>query len=150
MRTFFYGLLAALLLPATAFSSEQEMAKIVTHMQPPPANCISPVKITHIDGERRMLPELGFDLESGHHTLSEATTYDSGDCFRRLPEGGRPENYSQVDTHSPLEAVFEAGKTYYVGMEYDPESSYMNGRGLIVWKIKSADGEVEFDLTETE
>lgn len=146
MRTIHYCLLAMLIMPVMTIASETDMAKIITHTNVQ-ESCIAAVEITRIDGEYRTLPAIGFDLEPGHHTMwgGDVSSSCSIPSKRGHPvDWGRRERKEHQS--QPLEFTFEAGKTYYVGSKFDPEQSWT----LQVWKVESAEGEVEFDLSKSD
>jgi hypothetical protein len=89
-----------------------------------PAQCISPVHVTAIDGKQTYVNKLGFDLEPGEHSLKARAIIDTSFC--RAP--GRS---TGKDTTEPLTATFEAGKTYYLG--FDHSASNRREWKLVIW-----------------
>jgi len=134
-------LIALCLSPAALYAGDSEKAQIATH-QKDLGNCIGPVVITHIDGQYRQLPALGFDLEPGSHVLQGTSAPSGGLCISARSSRNSPPPIP------PLEATFEAGKEYFVGFDHsseDPEEWR-----LVIWKVLDADGNVLMDVREKE
>ncbi|MBT8065141.1 MAG: hypothetical protein KJN94_08985 [Gammaproteobacteria bacterium] len=116
----------AIALPLLAQAGEDGKARIVTHMSNG-AQCISPVHILRIDGREVQVNRGGFELEPGKHTMSGKTLIDTSICSTV----GRG---TQQHNAAPLEAEFEAGKTYWVG--FDHNSPNRNDWKYVIWKVK--------------
>ena len=125
MRIFKFVLVCLVLLPFQANAGKEDKAKIITSASNA-AQCISPVHILKIDGREARVQRMGFDLEPGKHTLSGKTLINVSIC---QTVGQR--TYS--DNPPPLEAEFEAGKTYYVG--FDHSSSDRKDWKYGLWKV---------------
>jgi len=125
------GLLIAVLsfLSASIMAEEVELSKprVVTFKENVTA-CLASVEIKQIDGHQRMLPTLGFEIEPGWHTMHGIAKLD----LRRCPV---KDERSRKPAHiPPLEWLFEAGKVYYVGLDYS--SPLRENWRLVVWKVE--------------
>ena len=126
MRTFQFVLFCLFLLPFQANAEEEGKAKIITSFNQA-SQCISPVHIRKIDGREVAVQRMGFDLDPGKHTMAGSAIIDTSFCT----VVGRA-NYS--DSAPPLEADFEAGKTYYVGLDHS--ASNRKDWEYVIWKVK--------------
>lgn len=123
------SLLALLLLaPALTWSGNADTARIVTQ-EWRESECIGPVTIRKIDGRNRFVSPQGFDLEPGKHSLSGTVAFNSGDC---PAHAGNPRG--RTPAIAPLEADFEAGKTYYLG--FDHSSADPDEWAYVIWKVE--------------
>lgn len=102
-----------------------EKAMIVTQVAKP-AECIAPVHIRQIDGREKIVPYQGFQIEPGRHTMTGTAKLNVDNC-----PVARGNEFNRVQ---PLEAEFEAGKTYYVGLDH--RSADRNNWALVIWKIE--------------
>jgi hypothetical protein len=127
MRTFQFVLFCLFLLPFQASAEEEGKAKIVTSHNKA-SQCISPVHIRKIDGREVAVQRMGFDLDPGKHTMAGSAIIDTSFC----PVVGKSTSYG--DSAPPLEAEFEAGKTYYVGLDHS--ASNRNDWKYVIWKVK--------------
>ena len=118
LKLWILSLLTAL--PTASMSDGNDTARIVTGARQA-AQCIAPIQVYKIDGSETIVPELGFEIEPGRHTIHGRANIDMSTC-RTV---GRLSNRHSA---APLEAEFEAGKTYYIG--YDHSS-----RNKADWKI---------------
>ena len=132
---------ACLLLAFPLMAEEQdgvdsllEMARVVTDSKLP-SDCLAPVTIKLIDGEKLRVSDKSFLLEPGVHSLSGLVTLDTSKC--RVPE-------TDIDIvgNAGLDLRFEAGKTYFIA--YDRSSSDMRDWKLVVWKEEQARLETGF------
>ncbi len=115
-----------LALPLSALLAwDQSRARIITQTANP-AECLSRVAIRKIDGEEKFVHPQGFTIEPGRHTMSGTVALDTSYC-----KVARGNEWTQIP---PLEADFEAGKTYYVG--FDHSSTNRNDWRLVVWKVE--------------
>jgi len=106
-----------------------EIAKVVTQKNLP-ADCLAPVEINRVDGEMRVLPARGFDIERGVHIINGRATLDTTKCH--------PMDSDQQFGNEPgLAVVFEAGVTYYIA--YDRSSPNTEEWNLVVWKVEVAE-----------
>jgi len=135
LQTLFF---AVLLCPALLMAAETENARIVTHKSNV-VRCLAAVQINQIDGKNRQLPTLGFEIEPGEHTMSGLSTIDLRNC---PPEETQSRNPVHI---KPLDWFFEAGKVYYVALDYS--SPKRENWQIVVWKAETEDGEVIFDIT---
>ena len=128
----YFGLTALLLLliPGLALAGEEDKISVVTGMEKP-ASCISAVHVNNIDGRDVKVPPLGFEVEPGKHTMTGRALINTSVC-QATGIGSQRHNVQ------PLEAEFEAGKTYYLG--YDHSSSNRNNWELVIWKVEGGDG----------
>ena len=119
-------LTAALILPAMAWAGDEGKAKIITgHNRA--AQCISPIQVRKIDGREAAVQPMGFSLDPGKHTMTGSAKIDTSMC----KTVGRGTGRNKIE---PLEADFEAGKTYWVG--YDHSSKDRNDWKLVIWKVE--------------
>ncbi len=116
------GLLA---LPLAAVAADEARARIVTGGEKP-TECIAAVHVNRIDDREVKVQGNGFDIEPGRHTLSARASINTSLCAAVGIGTGR---YGA----EPLEAEFEAGKTYYVG--YDHSSPHRRDWKLVIWKV---------------
>lgn len=121
---------ASLLMPLSLYAEdEQGMARVVTFKENV-TNCLAPVQIKTIDGHNRNLPTLGFEIKPGWHTMHGTAQLN----LKRCPVRDEHRKKGQ-DVHIPaLEWLFEAGKVYYVGLDYS--SPMRENWRLIVWDVK--------------
>ena len=130
MKTLKVSILLLLLVPFLAFAGDEAeataKAKIVTGMEKAAA-CISSVHVNTIDGREVKVQALGFDIDAGTHTMTGRALINTSFC-KAMGTG------SQRYKVEPLEAEFEAGKTYYVG--YDHSSSNRRDWKLVIWKVE--------------
>jgi hypothetical protein len=118
--------LAMLLISLPVLAEDTAKAQIVTSMNNG-AQCISPVHIRKIDGRETNVNRGGFQLEPGKHTMSGSTLIDTSIC-KTVGSG------SSRHRADPLEAEFEAGKTYWVGFDHSSRDS--SEWKYVIWKIK--------------
>ncbi len=90
------------------------------------AQCISPVAINTIDGKLVNVSPQGFDLDPGKHKLMGRASINTGNC---PSVRGRRSNPVQ-----PLEADFEAGKLYYVGLDHSSKNT--EDWKIVIWKVE--------------
>ena len=123
------AILSLLFVSALAWAGEAKKAKIVTSGEQP-ADCISAVHVNRIDNREVKVQKLGFELDPGVHSLSARTMVNTSFC-KAMGIG--------TDRHKvqPLEAEFEAGKTYYLG--YDHSSPHRRDWKLVIWKVEGGD-----------
>jgi len=126
MRTFKFVLFFLILLPFQANAKEEGKAKIVTSGNQA-ARCISPVQILQIDGREVRVQRMGFNLDPGKHTMSGKALINTSIC----PTVGQGSNRNDTP---PLEAEFEAGKTYWVGLDHS--SPTRKDWKYVIWKVK--------------
>jgi len=120
---------AALMSTQALAGSEQgstQQARIITGNERP-AECISSVHVNTIDGQQVYVQPLGFEIQPGTHTLMARAKINTSFCTAVGPGTNR-------DTVEPLEAEFEAGKTYYLG--YDHSSANRRDWKLVIWKVE--------------
>ncbi|MEJ8568806.1 hypothetical protein [Elongatibacter sediminis] len=121
-------LLASLLLPAAVFAGEANKARIITSGEKP-SECIASVHVNRIDNREVKVEELGFDIDSGTHTLSARARINTSFCKAVGIATGR-------HSAEPIEAEFEAGKTYWIG--YDHSASNRRDWKLVIWKVEDS------------
>ena len=126
MRTFQFVLFCLFLLPFQANAEKEGKAKIVTSHNNA-AQCISPVRILKIDGREVAVQRMGFDLDPGKHTMAGSALVNTAFCA--VVGAG-----TYRDTAPPLEAEFEAGKTYYVGLDHSARNR--KDWKYPIWKVK--------------
>lgn len=103
------------------------MAMVVTNL-PRPADCISPIMVTRIDGERAMVSAKSFLIEPGVHTLNGKAMLDLEAC-------PITDEYFQMKPAEDIEINFELGFTYYIGYYHKPENP--DEWQLVVWNIET-------------
>ena len=113
-------------LSASVVLANSDMAQIVTQGGRP-ADCLSPIAVNKIDGQQKIVPEQGFRIEPGAHTLNGRAILDTTFC--KVGRGGNRGGFAP-----DLEVNFEAGKTYHIG--YDHKSSNRDDWRLVVWKVE--------------
>ena len=125
MKKILIAIAALMIIPGMSFASKSDKAHIITQNQKP-SQCIARVAVTDIDGQLRSVSKQGFSLEPGEHSLKARALIDRSGC----PEVSSNKSYAVP----PLEADFEAGKTYWVGMDH----SSRNKRDwkLVIWKVE--------------
>ena len=116
-------IIVAVLFSAPVLSGEG-VARVITSGEKP-VQCISPIDVYNIDGQLVKKNSMGFDLEPGTHTLVGTARINNRDCPRMRSSGS-------VDIPA-LEYDFEAGKTYYIGLEHK-SGSQQNWR-FVVWRV---------------
>jgi hypothetical protein len=123
--------LAALVPWAAAAQSgpgeETDLATIVTG-ESDPGRCLSAVFIREIDGEEFTTRTQDFQLPSGWHSMNGMAVIDTRECPVAI--GG--ERLPVPD----LEHDFEAGVTYYVGLDHS--SANHNDWRLVIWQAEKA------------
>lgn len=120
------ALLLALAIPCQALAKDAGKAKIITgHNRA--AECIAPIQVRKIDGREAAVQPMGFSLEPGVHTLTGSAKIDTSSCMTV----GRGTGRNKIE---PLEAEFEAGKTYWIG--YDHSSPNRADWKLVIWKVE--------------
>ncbi len=115
---------AGLFTPAV-FANPGDMARVVTQADSP-VDCVSRVAVRKIDGREKFVSPRGFDLSPGTHTLSGTVAIDARNCDVELATGDW--------IAAPLEAEFEAGKTYYIG--FDHSSGNRSEWQYVIWKVE--------------
>jgi len=111
--------------PEEAVGPDPSMAHVVTG-QSQPSECLSAVAITQVDGDHRALNQQAFDLEPGLHSLAGRVRMDTRFC--PVPDG------TQRHRVPPLEASFEAGRTYWIG--FDHSAPDRGDWHYVIWKIE--------------
>ena len=106
-------------------AADPEKAQIVTGDESA-MRCLSAVAINEIDGQAQQVPERGFELEPGMHSMNGRARIKLSYC--RVSD-------DQAGTLVPdLEAEFEAGKVYYVGLDHNADS--IGDWRLVIWKVE--------------
>ena len=116
----------ALLLPLVSQAGDAKKAKIITSGEKP-SECISAVEVNQIDGKEVKVQRLGFDIDPGMHTIGARALINTSFC---KPVGIATGN-SPI---APIEANFEAGKTYYLGVDHS--ANQRQDWKFVIWKIK--------------
>jgi len=126
MKAILLVFLLSLMMPAQVWSANADKAKIITgHNRA--AQCISPIQVRKIDGREAAVQPMGFSLDPGTHTMTGSAKVDTSMCKTYGKGTGR----NKIE---PLEADFEAGKTYWVG--YDHSASNRRDWKLVIWKVE--------------
>lgn len=115
-----------LVLPLSSELTAAEMARVITS-KGRPADCLAPIAVTKIDGEKRLVPAQGFLIEPGVHTVNGKAKLDLTDC-------PLSDSKLHISSAADLEVEFEPGSTYYIG--YFHESADTQEWKLVVWHIE--------------
>ncbi len=115
----------AALMSVYALANQTGMAKIITQ-DARSVQCISSVVIDEIDGKLSNVSKQGFELEAGTHSMNGRAVINIANC----PAVRGRNSYVVPD----LEANFEAGKTYYVGMDHSSKNK--EEWRLVIWKTE--------------
>lgn len=121
-------LLMVLLLswPMASLLAQSDMAMVITQGGAP-VDCMAAVEINKIDGQQKIVPAKGFEIEPGEHSLNGRALLDTTWC--KLNKDDR------IDGPVPdLEFNFQAGRTYYIGFDHKPENR--QEWQLKVWKVE--------------
>ena len=108
-----------------ASAADPEKAQLVTGDENA-MRCLSSVAINEIDGEAQLVPERGFELEPGMHSMNGRARLNIKYCRVTDDRSNAPV--------PDLEAEFEAGKIYYVGLDHSSES--IGDWHLVIWKVE--------------
>ncbi|MDX2428305.1 MAG: hypothetical protein QNK22_06405 [Xanthomonadales bacterium] len=119
-----------LVLPLSSEMATNGMAKVVTSMGRP-ADCLAPLAVSTIDGEKRAVPARGFLIEPGVHTVNGRATLDLATC-------PLSESNLSISSAADLEVEFQPGTTYYLG--YHHQSANPEQWKLVVWHIEEVLG----------
>ena len=111
--------------PLQAVADKVGQAQIITQNERP-AQCISRVVITDIDGRLTNVARQGFKLDAGTHSMNGRAIINTSQC----PAIRGRSTYTIPD----LEADFEAGKTYYVGLDHSSKNK--EEWRLVIWKVE--------------
>ena len=118
-------ILAVALYPLQSMAEKVGKAQIITQNERP-AQCISKVVITDVDGRLANVARQGFKLEAGTHSLNGRAIINTSQC----PAIRGKSTYTIPD----LEADFEADKTYYVGLDHSSKNK--EEWRLVIWKVE--------------
>lgn len=128
MKILKFTLLFLFLAPLFAVAGEMGKAQVISSGVQA-TKCISPVHVNSIDGRTVQLPKLGFDIDPGKHSLKGRALLDTSVC-RIVGTGSDRYNVE------PLEVEFEAGKTYFFGLDHS--ASNRNDWKYVVWKVEDS------------
>ena len=123
-----------LVLPLSSELATNGMAKVVTSIGRP-ADCLAPLAVSTIDGEKRSVPARGFFIEPGMHTINGRATLDLATC-------PLSESNLSISSAADLEVIFQPGTTYYLG--YHHQSANPEEWKLVVWHIEGVLGSDTF------
>lgn len=115
-----------LVLPLSNELTTNRMAKVVTSMGRP-ADCLAPLAVNTIDGEKRTVPARGFLIEPGVHTVNGRATLDLVNC-------PLSDSNLYISSAADLEVNFQPDTTYYLG--YQHQSANPEEWQLVVWHIE--------------
>lgn len=118
-------LLLAAFLPVLVIGSQVGKARIITQNDLA-SQCISRVVIDEIDGRLSNVTRQGFELDAGIHSMNGRAVINIANC----PAVRGRNSYVVPD----LEADFEAGKTYYIGLDH--RSKNKEEWRLVIWKTE--------------
>lgn len=128
-----WALVAGLAWFVAAPASERDRQALVITQGGRPADCLSPTAIYEIDGKLASVSSQGFYLDPGVHRLRGQSTVRIEGC-----PVVRGRNANGVGIR-PLEAEFEAGMTYWIGLDHGSKNS--DDWRLVIWKMeRRADG----------
>ena len=122
--------LAVLALASPTLQADDEYVAWVVTQTAKPTECLAPVAIQQIDGQERSVSSQAFKLEPGLHSMHGRARIDTRHC--PVVRGSRDASVP------PLEAVFEAGKRYYVA--FDHSSPNREDWALVIWKVEDMSG----------
>ena len=105
-----------------------EMARVLTS-RGRPAECLAPIVVNKIDGEKRVVSALGFLIEPGVHTINGRAILDMTNC-------PLVESNPAINTAEDLEVNFEPGATYHIGYFHAPANT--QEWKLVVWHIEKS------------
>ena len=117
-----------LVLPLSSELSVSGMARVVTS-KGRPADCLAPLAVNRIDGEKRLVPAQGFLIEPGVHTVNGKAILDLTNC-------PLTDSKLHINSAADLEVEFEPGGTYYIG--YSHEAANTGEWKLVVWHIEKS------------
>ncbi len=125
MRKSVLVFLVVAFLPVHGMADKTGKAQIITQSERP-ARCISRVVIDEIDGRLSNVSGQGFTLDAGTHSLNGRAIINITNC----PAVRGRNSYVVPD----LEAEFEAGKTYYIGLDHSSKNK--EEWRLVIWKTE--------------
>ena len=117
----------ALLAIAAPLAADPGKAMVITSVDRP-VQCIAPIDVYEVDGKLVDKNSMGFELEPGTHTLKGRAKISSSTC--PVMRGNESRDVP------PLEHAFEAGKTYYVGLDHS--SANRAAWRYTVWKVEDS------------
>ena len=108
---------------ASLVPASSEMARVLTS-RGRPAECLAPVEVNRIDGEKVTVSAKGFLIAPGIHSINGMAILDMTNC---------PfiDNNPTIPSAADLEVEFEAGSTYYIGYYHAPANT--GEWKLVVW-----------------
>lgn len=121
-------LTTTLLALAMPLAADPGKAMVITSVERP-VQCIAPIAVYEVDGRLVEMNSMGFELEPGMHTLKGRARISSSTC--PVMRGNETQDVP------PLEYEFEAGKTYWVGLDHS--SSNRRAWRYTVWKVEDTD-----------
>ncbi len=117
-----------LVLPLSSALTVNNMARVITS-KGRPADCLAPLAVNKIDGEKRVVPAQGFLIEPGVHTVNGKAMLDLTNC-------PLTDSNLHISSAADLEVEFEPGGTYYIG--YFHEAANTEEWKLVVWHIEKS------------
>jgi hypothetical protein len=112
---------------AAPLAAGEGKARVITSVERA-VQCIASISVYEVDGQLANMNSMGFDLEPGRHTMQGRATINSQNCPAMRGNESRDV--------PPLEHDFEAGKTYYVGLDHS--SRNRAEWRYVVWKVEDA------------
>ncbi len=113
---------------AAPLAADGGKARVITSVDRA-VQCIASIAVYELDGKLVSLNSMGFDLEPGPHTMKGRAQISSQTC--------PPMRGNESRDVPALEHEFEAGKTYYVGLDHS--SRNRAEWRYTVWKVEDAD-----------
>ncbi|MGB5487101.1 MAG: hypothetical protein WBN06_06915 [Lysobacterales bacterium] len=117
-----------LVLPLSSALTVNNMARVITS-KGRPADCLAPLAVNKIDGEKRVVPAQGFLIEPGVHTVNGKAMLDLTNC-------PLTDSNLHISSAADLEVEFEPDGTYYIG--YFHEAANTEEWKLVVWHIEKS------------
>ena len=108
----------------------ESQAKIITQ-NGVQERCIAPVSVYEINDQTTSVSQQGFYLEAGHYRIKAQGLVSTFGC----PVLYIPKHYRIP----PIEATFEAGKVYYLGMDHS--STRITDWRVVIWRVEGESGE---------
>lgn len=116
------------------------MAKVVTGNSFG-EDCLAPVTVTRIDGVKQAMPEKGFLIEPGIHSVNGRAVLDLAKC-RPLDDG------QEIVRAADLQVNFEPGNIYYIAYDHSPRDT--TDWKLVVWKVEQVESPMAPNLSTDE
>lgn len=122
------SLVLPLVLPLSTELTSNEMARVLTS-KGRPAECLAPLVVNKIDGEKITVSAKGFLIAPGIHSINGMAMLDMSNCpfIDKNPV---------IPSAADLEVDFEPGGTYYIAYYHAPANTAE--WKLVVWHKETA------------